>query len=57
MKNKETGIWFLEWLIDDLVGSGFCSRCTFVSDQQKASKCQPFIHYIQQKDVHLSLIL
>ncbi|XP_052726016.1 uncharacterized protein LOC128194445 [Vigna angularis] len=35
VENKETWTWFLEWLIDDLGGGGLCSRCTFVSDQQK----------------------
>ncbi|WVZ25271.1 hypothetical protein V8G54_003815 [Vigna mungo] len=35
VENKDTWTWFLELLIDDLGGGGFCSRCTFVSDQQK----------------------
>ncbi|XP_014490739.1 uncharacterized protein LOC106753445 [Vigna radiata var. radiata] len=35
VENKETWTWFLELLIDDLGGGGFCSRCTFMSDQQK----------------------
>ncbi|XP_014506444.1 uncharacterized protein LOC106766211 [Vigna radiata var. radiata] len=35
VENKDTWTWFLELLIDNLGGGGFCSRCTFMSDQQK----------------------
>ncbi|WVZ09200.1 hypothetical protein V8G54_013730 [Vigna mungo] len=35
VENKESWTFFLELLIEDLGGGGFCSRCTFMSDQQK----------------------
>ncbi|XP_022637898.1 uncharacterized protein LOC106763352 [Vigna radiata var. radiata] len=35
VENKESWTFFLELLIEDLGGGGFCSRCTFISDQQK----------------------
>ncbi|WVZ03970.1 hypothetical protein V8G54_024776 [Vigna mungo] len=38
VENKDTWTWFLELLIDDLGGGASCSRCTFVSDQQKGLK-------------------
>ncbi|WVZ24820.1 hypothetical protein V8G54_003364 [Vigna mungo] len=34
-ENKESWTFFLKLLIEDLGGGGFCSRCTFMSDQQK----------------------
>ncbi|WVZ17312.1 hypothetical protein V8G54_010294 [Vigna mungo] len=38
VENKESWTWFLELLIDDVGGGAACSRCTFVSDQQKGLK-------------------
>ncbi|XP_022633171.1 uncharacterized protein LOC111241047 isoform X2 [Vigna radiata var. radiata] len=35
VENKESWNFFLELLIEDLGGEGICSRCTFMSDQQK----------------------
>ncbi|WVZ20267.1 hypothetical protein V8G54_007589 [Vigna mungo] len=38
VENKESWTRFLELLIDDVGGGAACSRCTFVSDQQKGLK-------------------
>ncbi|XP_052736612.1 uncharacterized protein LOC108320266 [Vigna angularis] len=35
VENKDSWMWFLELLIDDLGGGEVCSSITFVSDQQK----------------------
>ncbi|WVY98582.1 hypothetical protein V8G54_030733 [Vigna mungo] len=51
VENKESWTFFLELLIEDLGGGGFCSRCTFMSDQQKGllPALQSLLPYVDQR--------